>query len=76
MADYRVITKPGCPHCIRAKQALTIRGIAFVEDLRVTPEQIEAFKAEGFRTFPQVFDELGILIGTADQLEDYLEFAA
>lgn len=71
MADYIILTKPNCPHCTRAKQLLTIRGLAYVEEVYQTPEQIEYFKAQGHRTFPQIWEGRQH-IGGADQLETHL----
>ncbi len=72
MDTFKIISKPGCPACTRAKQALTVRGFAYEEDLRDTPEGIAAFVEAGFRTFPQVWHGEQH-IGGADQLvNDYL----
>jgi glutaredoxin len=70
--SYTVVTKPGCPHCDRAKNALKIRKLIYKEDVCDTQEKIDAFKAEGYRSFPMVFHGQS-LIGTADQLDEHLK---
>lgn len=52
---FRIITKPNCIYCERAKMLMKIKGDTYEEDVRTTPEQLEAFVAEGYRTFPQIF---------------------
>lgn len=68
-----VFTKPGCPHCTRAKQALADKGFAYEEiELGkggVSFSSLMAVTNAG--TTPQVFID-GKLIGTADELEAYL----
>jgi glutaredoxin 3 len=68
---YHIITKDGCAHCTRAKAMLDIRGLAYTIDHRRTPAELQAFVAEGYRTFPQVFEN-GRHIGGADQLAEHL----
>lgn len=68
---FKVLTKPGCPHCESAKAALKIKNLPYTEEVYTEPEQIEKFLAMGFRTFPQVFDD-GKHIGGNDALQDYL----
>lgn len=67
----RIISKPGCPACIAAKAALTVRGINFVEDVRETQAELDRFVAEGHRTFPRVFVD-GKLIGGNAELQELL----
>ncbi|HET9653528.1 MAG TPA: glutathione peroxidase [Usitatibacter sp.] len=66
-----VFSKPGCPHCARAKQALEARGIAY-EDVSlgkgITFSTVRAVSGRG--TVPQVFIG-GRHIGGADELERY-----
>lgn len=70
---FMVITKPGCPFCDKAKALLSQKGLDYSEDVRDTPEAIETFKAKGYRTFPQVFEDAR-LIGGFDDLQ--LHFAS
>jgi len=68
-----VLTKPGCPHCVRAKKLLTDKGFNFeVIELGsngVSYSSLTAISGRG--TTPQVFID-GELIGGADELELYL----
>ena len=64
-----LFSRPGCPHCARAKAMLEERGLGFEEIVLgrdVTSVSLEA--ATGATTTPQVFIA-GRLIGTADDLE-------
>lgn len=67
-----VISKPGCPHCVRAKKALVDREIAFEEIVLGRDATSRSLRAlSGQTATPQVFID-GELIGGADQLEAYL----
>ena len=68
-----VFTKPGCPHCTRAKNALTEKGLKY-EEIELGKDGVSfssLMAVTGAGTTPQVFID-GKLIGTADQLEAYL----
>jgi glutaredoxin-like protein len=69
-----ILSRPGCPHCARAKSLLEQRGIVY-EDVSlgkdVTFSTVRAISGRG--TVPQVFIG-GQHIGGADELERY--FAA
>ncbi len=69
-----VFSKPGCPHCARAKHALTARGLTYEEIVLggngVSYSSLTAVTGRG--TTPQVYVD-GELIGTADELEAWLE---
>lgn len=69
-----LFTKPGCPHCSRAKQRLQECGLRFEEiplgNRGLTYSSLAAVTGRG--TTPQVFIE-GQLIGGADELEQWLE---
>lgn len=69
---WRVVSKPKCKWCARAKSLLAVYGQEFVEDFRDSPEKQKAFKDEGYTSFPQVFRD-GKLIGGYDALRDYIE---
>ncbi|MGE5097442.1 MAG: glutathione peroxidase [Betaproteobacteria bacterium] len=66
-----IFSRPGCPHCARAKQALESRGITY-EDVSlgkgITLSAVRAVSGQG--TVPQVFIG-GRHIGGADDLERY-----
>jgi glutaredoxin-like protein len=70
-----MLARQGCPHCARAKDLLTRRGIPFEAIYlgdELTMQGVKA--ASGAATVPQVFIE-GRHIGGADQLADYLTHA-
>lgn len=69
---YIVKTKPGCPYCTKAKDLLAGTGEIVVEHIYQTAAEIADFKAQGWKTFPQIFHD-GKLIGGCDELERYLE---
>jgi glutaredoxin-like protein len=66
-----IFTKPGCPHCARAKALLGSRGYRYDEfslGRHVSASTLRAVSGGG--TWPQVFIG-GKLIGGADDLEAY-----
>jgi glutaredoxin-like protein len=68
-----LFTRPGCPHCARAKKALAERGMPYEEIVLgkdVTTRSLRAVTGAG--TVPQVFVG-GERIGSADDLERWLE---
>ncbi len=67
-----VLTRPGCPHCARARDALRQRGLEF-EELVLNREirQAALLALAGTSTVPQVFID-GVRIGGADELEAHL----
>jgi glutaredoxin-like protein len=68
-----MITKPGCPHCKRAKDMLHDQGMDFEELVVGKDLSLEAMYSlsQGNKTTPQIF--IGEkLIGGADQLQEYL----
>jgi glutaredoxin-like protein len=68
-----LFTRPGCPHCARAKKALAAHGYPYEEIVigkDVTTRSLRAVSGAG--TVPQVFIG-GKLIGSADDLEAYLK---
>jgi glutaredoxin 3 len=69
MAHIKVYTTPYCPYCVRAKQLLQQKQLAFEEiDVSNDPDQRQALLAlTGQRTVPQIFiNELSI--GGCDDL--------
>ena len=66
-----IFSKPGCPHCARAKALLHDKGYRF-DDIslgkHITSSTLRAVSGSG--TWPQVFIG-GKLIGSADELEAY-----
>ena len=64
-----VITRPGCPHCQRAKGVLKARNMSYNEIVLGKDIQQPALRAlAGSTTVPQIFIA-GKLIGGADELE-------
>ena len=67
-----VFTKPGCPHCARAKKALADSGLKYEEivlDSGLSYSTLQAVTGHG--TTPQVYVD-GERVGTADDLEKWL----
>jgi len=68
-----LFSKPGCPHCARAKKALTDRKMKYEEIILgsngVSYSTLTAVSGQG--TTPQVFVD-GVHVGTADDLEKWL----
>lgn len=70
MADVEIYTTRICPYCVRAKNLLQKKGVAFHEiDVGDDAEQRVALveKAGGQRTVPQIFIN-GQHIGGSDDL--------
>ncbi len=68
-----IFTKPGCPHCDRAKAALLAKGLKF-EAIELGQNGVSfssLMAVTGAGTTPQVYID-GKLIGTADDLDAYL----
>ncbi|MDZ7669312.1 MAG: glutathione peroxidase [Gammaproteobacteria bacterium] len=65
-----LLTRMGCPHCLRAKALLADAGLTY-EEIPVTGAQ-SLYALSGGRTTPQVFIN-GRVIGGADDLEQYLK---
>ncbi|GGA82421.1 glutaredoxin [Neiella marina] len=67
-----IITKPGCPFCAKAKQALIDNGIRYEEVILGTDATTVSLKAiSGRSTVPQVFIN-GEHIGGSEELDAYL----
>jgi glutaredoxin-like protein len=70
-----IFSKPGCPHCARAKQVLESNGVEYDEiTLGGNIKSSTLRGVSGAGTWPQVFIG-GKLIGTADDLQKYFEAA-
>ena len=58
MQAVKMYTTAVCPYCIRAKQLLTAKGVAHIEEVRIDIDaQARAHMMEitGRRTVPQIF---------------------
>jgi glutathione-dependent peroxiredoxin len=64
-----ILTRPGCPHCVRAKDLLTAAGMVY-EEIPLAGVQA-LYAVSGRKTTPQIFVN-GQVIGGADDLQAYL----
>ena len=72
-SSVAIITKPGCPHCAKAKQLLHAKKIAYEEIVLGKDATSVSVKAiSGNSTVPQIFFD-GKNIGGAEQLETFLK---
>ena len=70
---WKIVSRPDCKWCARAKSALAVRGIDFEEKFLPTREEQLAFKDRtGLDTFPQVWHG-ETHVGGFDKLKAYLE---
>ena len=68
-----IITKPGCPYCVKAKALLSEQGIQYEEIVLGKDATSVSVKAiSGHATVPQVFFD-GVNIGGSDDLQKYLQ---
>lgn len=68
-----IISKPGCPHCARAKKLLKAHAMSYEEISVAHDASFQSVRAiTGMSTVPQVFIG-GKHIGGADDLERYFE---
>ncbi len=66
-----MFSRPGCPHCARAKSVLNAHGVHYTEILQDQKINASVLRAvSGASTWPQVFIG-GKLIGNADAVEAY-----
>ncbi len=67
--EVTLFSKPGCPHCYRAKELLSEKGLKFTE---ITGQKTSTLRSlGGAGTYPLVFID-GKVIGGADDLEKHL----
>ena len=58
MQHVKMYSTAVCPFCIRAKQVLTSRGVAQIEEIRIddnSAERVKMMEITGRRTVPQIF---------------------
>lgn len=69
MASVEIYSVPACSYCVRAKQLLAAKGIAFTEyDCSVDDDALERVRTLTTRkTFPQIFIN-GESVGGFDEL--------
>ena len=71
-SSVAIITKPGCPFCVKAKGLLKEKSISFEEIILGKDATSVSVKAiSGNATVPQIFFD-GVNIGGSDDLEEYL----
>ena len=69
---WKIVSRPDCKWCARAKAHLAVRGVEFDEQIMVTRQEQLNFKDwSGEDTFPQIWDGTQH-IGGFDQLKRYL----
>ncbi|CAM9943609.1 unnamed protein product [Chrysoparadoxa australica] len=66
--EVTLFSKPGCPHCARAKELLDKKGIRFTEIKGVRTSTLRSLGGQG--TYPLIFIN-GENVGGADELEKY-----
>ena len=72
-----VYSKNNCPFCVKAKNLLETKGIAYQEvNIDETPEAREFVVTEGHRTVPQIYKDGTLLVeggfhGLEKQNEDF-----
>lgn len=72
MRRWKIVSKPDCKWCARAKAHLAVRGIEFDVFTHHTIEQQLAFKEDsGFTTYPQIWDGEKH-VGGFTELKEYL----
>jgi glutaredoxin len=72
MMGWKIVSRPDCKWCRRAKAHLAVRGVEFEEEHLATREEQLAFKDRtGADTFPQVWDG-DTHVGGFDALRKYL----
>ena len=72
---YTIITRsaPPCPYCVKAKDLLDSKGIAYTEyDLSANEGSTELFKILGYKTIP-IITRGEQVIGGYDDLVKYLK---
>lgn len=58
MQAVKMYTTASCPYCIRAKQILTTKGVAQIEEIRIDEDPTargHMMQITGRRTVPQIF---------------------
>jgi len=72
--QYRIYSQSGCIYCDAAMDLLDKKEIVYEEIKIDDDDNQKAFlKSQGFRTVPQIYNELGEHIGGYMDLKDYFE---
>jgi glutaredoxin 3 len=69
MPTIEIYTQPWCPYCVRAKNLLDSKGVAYteIEAPGGSPQRAESLARSGSTSVPQVFVN-GTHIGDSDRL--------
>lgn len=68
---YKIYSQPSCSFCELAKILMMERGIEFEEVGLSEDKDREWFKAQGYKTVPQIFDDEGNHIGGYEELRNF-----
>lgn len=69
---WKIVSRPDCKWCTRAKAYLAVRGVEFEEKLlETTAKQIQFKDHHDLDTFPQIWDG-ETHVGGFDKLKAYL----
>jgi glutaredoxin 3 len=68
---YKIYSRPFCSFCELAKILMMERGIEFEEVGLSEDKDREWFKAQGYKTVPQIFDDEGNHIGGYEELRNF-----
>ena len=70
---YTIWGRPNCKWCEEAKRFLKFNFIDY-EYIELTPENLNKFSeiTNGAKTVPQIFDSYNNLIGSYEELVDYI----
>ena len=58
MQAVKMYTTAVCPYCMRAKQLLTSKGVAHIEEVRIDTDpqaRVQMMQITGRRTVPQIY---------------------
>jgi len=71
---YRIYSQSGCIYCDAAMDLLDKQQIQY-EEVKIDKNDDEKtfLKSQGFRTVPQIYNELGEHIGGFSDLQEYFE---
>ena len=71
--QYKVVTKSGCIWCGEAKNLLATLKLPYIEVHLKSDKELSAFKASGFDTLPQIWEDGRHIGGYTDLLATFQE---